>query len=82
MGEENVDVYAVVGNWLEAAQPGELRRLLANMLAQLMEADVEALCNAPYASRSDARVNRRNGYRQRQLETRLGSIELAIPKLP
>src|SRR3954469_19596553 len=36
---------------------------------------------AGYRERSEQRVNSRNGYRLRDWDTRVGSIELAIPKL-
>ena len=47
----------------------------------LMGAEADALCGAPYGERSPARVNIRNGYRERGWDTRVGTIELAIPKL-
>ena len=43
--------------------------------------EVEALCGAGYGERSPDRVNARNGYRLRPWDTRLGSMELSIPKL-
>jgi putative transposase len=36
---------------------------------------------APHGSRSDERTNSRNGYRDREWDTRAGTVELAIPKL-
>ena len=47
----------------------------------LMDADVDALCGARYGERSDARVNSRNGHRERRSDTRAGTINLEIPKL-
>jgi putative transposase len=47
----------------------------------LMDADTEALCNAGYRQRSGERVNSRNGYRARTWDTRVGSIDLAIPRV-
>ena len=49
--------------------------------AALMSAEADALCGAGYGERSQGRVNSRNGYRQRELDTRAGTVELAIPKL-
>ena len=46
-----------------------------------MSADADAICGAGYGERSPERVNRRNGYRERDWDTRVGSIELAVPKL-
>jgi transposase-like protein len=47
----------------------------------LMGAEADALCGASYGERSPERVNIRNGYRERAWDTRVGTIELAIPKL-
>jgi putative transposase len=46
-----------------------------------MGAEADALCGAAYGERSPERVNIRNGYRERAWDTRVGTIELAIPKL-
>ena len=46
-----------------------------------MSAEADAVCGAGYGERSPERVNRRNGYRERDWDTRVGSIELAVPKL-
>src|SRR2546425_11809074 len=46
-----------------------------------MSADADALCGTGYGERSPERVNRRNGYGERDWDTRVGSIELAVPKL-
>jgi transposase-like protein len=47
----------------------------------LMSAKADALCGAPYGTRSEERVNSRNGYRSWEWDTRAGTIDLAIPKL-
>jgi len=46
-----------------------------------MALDVDELCGAGAHERSDARVNRRNGYRPRRWETRAGAVDVQIPKL-
>jgi putative transposase len=46
-----------------------------------LDPEADAICGAGYSERSDDRVTKRNGYRDRQWDTRAGSIELAIPKL-
>ena len=58
-----------------------LRELGQFVLQRLMDAEAEALCGAGRHERSPDRVNQRNGYRERALQTRLGSLELKIPKL-
>jgi transposase-like protein len=47
----------------------------------LLEADVDGLIGAGKHERSAERLNYRNGYRYRTLGTRLGSLQLRIPKL-
>lgn len=66
---------------IEASSPDLLRTLLQTMVEQLMSAEVDARCGAAYGERSAERVNARNGYRSRPWETRLGEIDLQIPKL-
>ncbi len=75
------DVVAWVGEQLEAAQPDLLRQLLATVVQELMGAEAQACCGAAYGERTAGRVNSRNGYRERTWDTRVGTIELAIPKL-
>jgi putative transposase len=58
-----------------------LRAVAEAVLQILMEADVEGLIGAGRHERSAERLNYRNGYRERSLETRLGSLSLRIPKL-
>ncbi len=51
------------------------------MAAQLMNAEVSSRIGAELGERSLERTTHRNGYRSRDGDTRVGSIELAIPKL-
>jgi putative transposase len=51
------------------------------VLQLLMEADVEGLVGAGRHERSPERLNWRNGYRERALDTRLGTLQLRVPKL-
>jgi transposase-like protein len=61
---------------------GDLARaMLASFAQVLMSAQASALCGAGYQERSEERVNSRNGYRTREWDTRVGTIDLAIPKL-
>ena len=46
-----------------------------------MSAEAQVLCGAEYGEVSPDRSNSRNGYRAREFDTRVGSIELAVPKL-
>jgi putative transposase len=58
-----------------------LRAVAESVLQILMEADVEGVVGAARHERSADRLNYRNGYRERSLDTRLGSLHLRIPKL-
>ena len=55
---------------------------IAWLVAELMDAEVATLVGAELGERGpDRRTTQRNGYRPREWSTRVGSIELAIPKL-
>ena len=54
-------------------------RAMVKGFAELMSADADAVCGAGYGERSPERVNRRNGYRDQDWDSRVGSIELAVP---
>lgn len=65
-------------------QPGGedfLRELTEFMLNRIMEADVTQRINAEPHERSDERETYRNGYRDRQYNPRIGTLDLRIPKL-
>jgi putative transposase len=58
-----------------------MRTLLATVINALLSADADAVCGAEYGVASPERVNSRNGYRHRDLDTRVGTIDVAVPKL-
>ncbi len=67
---------------LQKAGDSDFLRAVAEAVLQLlMEADVEGLIGAGRYERSAERLNWRNGYRERTLDTRLGSLQLRVPKL-
>ena len=67
---------------MQKADGGDFLRSLAEAVLQLlMEADVDGLIGASRHERSAERVSYRNGYRDRSLDTRVGSLQLRIPKL-
>jgi transposase-like protein len=57
------------------------REMIGFAAQRLMELEAEGLCGAGHGQRSPERVNQRNGYRERDWQTRAGSVELHIPKL-
>ena len=61
---------------------GDLLRGIAEAVLQLiMESDVDGLIGAGRHERSGERTTWRNGYRERALDTRLGTLNLRVPKL-
>ncbi len=58
-----------------------LRSVAEAVVQLLMESDVNGLIGAGRHERSGKRTTYRNGYRDRTLDTRLGSLQLRIPKL-
>lgn len=82
MAEVNsVDFARLVRESLEQASPDLLREMVQVFAEALMGAEADAICGAPYGMVSEQRVNRRNGYRSRRWDTRVGTVELAVPKL-
>lgn len=51
------------------------------LVQELMEAEVSAQIGAGRYERTDERATQRNGYRTRPWDTRVGTLDLAIPKL-
>ena len=76
-----VDGLAWLRKQIEAADRDLLAEMVKAVVEALMGAEADSLCGAPFGVSSPERVNRRNGYRLRRWDTRVGSIELAIPKL-
>ena len=59
-----------------------LRESVAVMVREIMEAEIAQLAGAELGERApDRRSAQRNGYRDRRWDTRVGEIELAIPRL-
>jgi hypothetical protein len=78
---DNMDALEWPRKHLEAGGSNLLREMVRTFAERLMAAEVEVLCNAGYGEVTPERTNSRNGYRSRQLDSRVGSADLSIPKL-
>jgi len=76
-----VDPARLLNQAVSDASPDLMRHLLGTVINALVSAEADAVCGAEYGSVSPDRTNRRNGYRHRDLDTRAGTIDVAIPKL-
>ena len=65
----------------QGADPEFLRDGLKLLAQELMEVEVTQLVGAGLHERAETRLTHRNGYREREWDTRVGTIELDIPKL-
>ena len=76
-----VDPAGLLGEALLEASPDLMRSLLQSIINALLSADADAVVGAEYGRPIQGRVAQRNGYRHRDLDTRVGTIDVAVPKL-
>jgi len=76
-----VDPAGLLGEALSDASPDLMRHLLGTVINSLLSADADAVCGAEWGQPSPDRTHQRNGYRHRDLDTRVGTIDVAVPKL-
>jgi putative transposase len=77
----SIDPARFLDEQLSQASPDLMRELLTTFVNALLSAQADAVCGAGYNERSPERVNSRNGYRHRDLDTRVGTLDVAVPKL-
>jgi putative transposase len=65
----------------KTTDPDFLREMISFTAQRLMALEIETLTGAEPGARTPERLNHRNGYRDRDWETRAGTVELRIPKL-
>ena len=65
----------------KSADADVLREMIGFASQRLMELEVRARTGAGYGEKDPGRLAQRNGYRERDWQTRAGTVELAIPKL-
>ena len=83
MAKDRIERDALAGKLVETARNAEDPiRAMAEMMADfVMEAEVSEKTGAGLHERNGQRVDYRNGYRDRRWDTRLGTLELRVPKL-
>ena len=81
MAKSRMDVTAFVGKLLKEDDADVLKEGVQVLSQALMEAEVSAQIGALPYERSAGRAAYRNGYRTRAWDTRVGTIELKIPKI-
>ena len=77
----SIDPAEFLNEQLAQASPDLMRDLLTTFVNALLSAQADAVCGAGYGERTPERVNSRNGYRHRDLDTRVGTLDVAVPKL-
>lgn len=75
------DMMHLQGLLEKSADADLLREMIGFASHRLMELEVEAKTGAGYGEKNAGRLVQRNGYRERDWETRAGTVELRIPKL-
>ena len=75
------EMMALRGLMEKSADADLLREMIGFAAERLMELEVGALAGAGYGEKSPERLAQRNGYRERDWQTRAGTVELRIPKL-
>ena len=78
---KSMDALVWLRKQLETGDNDLLREMVRSFAEGLMGAEADLVCGAPYRVVSPDRTNRRNGYRTRRWDTRVGTIDLRIPKL-
>ena len=78
MTDDMMNLQALVG---KSADADFLREMIGFAAQRLMSLEVGGLTGAGYGEKSDDRLAPRNGYRERDWETRAGTVELRIPRL-
>jgi putative transposase len=80
MAERNGTGTEAVVQAVRTDDPDFLRRLIEQVLQQMLEAEMTAHLGAAPYERTEMRTGQRNGYKPRQLHTRVGTLNLLVPQ--
>ena len=81
MAPHSMDLLELLRKQASDADLDFLREGLRVLVQAIMEAEVMSKTGADYGQRSPERMTHRNGYRQRAWDTRVGTVDLRIPKV-
>ncbi len=76
----SIDPEQFLHEQLAQASPDLMREMLSTFINTLLSTQADAVCGAQYGARTDERTNQRNGYRHRDLDTRVGTLDIAVPQ--
>ncbi len=74
-----VDPAGLLAEALSEASPDLMRSLLQTMINALLSADADTVVGAEWGKPNPDWTAQRNGYRHRELDTRVGTVDVAIP---
>lgn len=77
----SIDPTTYLDELLAQASPDAMQQILQGFINQILSAQADQVSGAAYATSSKSRTNVRNGYRHHDLNTRVGTIDVAVPKL-
>ena len=80
-GADRMTITEVVREVLREEHADVIRESVRAVVQELMEAEISELIGAKHGERTEDRATHRNGYRSRRWDTRVGEIELQIPKI-
>jgi putative transposase len=81
MADLRMTLLDLLNNSEQGADPSFLRDGVKLLAQELMDAEVTAMVGAEPHQRTLSRTTYRNGYRDREWDTRVGTVDLQIPKL-
>ncbi len=81
MVKQRMDLLELVCNQAEDADLDFLREAMGVLVQAIMEAEVAVQIGAEHGERPPGRLTQRNGYRPRPWDTRVGTLELQVPRV-